>query len=631
MIHWRHCESASAKRLLTIFVLAALCFLAPQMRAQAISSSSDGALIKISAARATIVVNGIERQENVALPYHWDLYNKGQQGTALFEVTFDLAVMPTEPWGVFLPRLGNAYELTLNDQLLERQGSLTQFNSADYSQVPRLISIAPGLLQQSNKLSIRVRADVGRRGGLSAMQVAPYGVVRSIYAPAFAIRSTGSLLVTAFSFCVGLLALALWIAQTDTRQVGRSQHDPFYLYAGIAELAWTLNAGAILIINPLLPWPWWGVATNASAFVWMACMTMVVIHITGFAQTRYTKVLTYWLMLMVASSVIAPFAALAYGKPLVMTLTMALSGFVMIALGFVFVWRAARQTLIGPRLMALAFVFNCFVGLRDLYVFRVNPSYGEITWLRYSSVLFGCALVYVLVSRYRRFNSLARQQHELTLAAVAQREKELTQELSATYERLELLAREQERVTERTRILRDMHDGVGSHLSSAIRQIESGQSNTNDVLLTLRDSMDHLKLTVDSINLPLGDITSLLANLRYRLGPRFAASNIVLTWDVQQIEPLKQLDGAAMQQVQFIVFEALSNVLQHSGATELRIEAHKTTDGVRVAVIDNGCGFDSSKAWTNGLQTMQRRAKLLGAEFFIQSRAGRSTVAILFA
>ena len=39
---------------------------------------------------------------------------------------------------------------------------------------------------------------------------------------------------------------------------------------------------------------------------------------------------------------------------------------------------------------------------------------------------------------------------------------------------------------------------------------------------TLRESLDHLKLSIDAMNLPGGDVNALLASLRYRLQRRIA-------------------------------------------------------------------------------------------------------------
>jgi signal transduction histidine kinase len=232
-----------------------------------------------------------------------------------------------------------------------------------------------------------------------------------------------------------------------------------------------------------------------------------------------------------------------------------------------------------------------------------------------------------------RFRSASAQSRELmtTLASrVAQKEAEL----KASYGQLEVLARAQERTDERTRILRDMHDGVGSHISSAIRQLQAGLDASKpscqaEVLLTLRDAMDQLKLSIDSIHLPPGDVNALLANLRYRLEPRFNAMGIELQWDVDLLPVLPRLDVNGMRQLQFMLFEALSNVLQHAQAKVLRMAAQGAPDGVVVVqVVDDGLGFDAFSPPRKGLLSMHERASAIGAKLHIRSQAGGTTVEI---
>ena len=209
---------------------------------------------------------------------------------------------------------------------------------------------------------------------------------------------------------------------------------------------------------------------------------------------------------------------------------------------------------------------------------------------------------------------------------------------------LEHLARSQERMAERGRILRNMHDGVGSHISSAMRQLQVGDDAydahaRSQVLQTLRDGLDQLKLSIDSIHLAPGDVTSLLANMRYRLGPRFVGMGIELQWDVDLLPICSQLDASAMSELQFMLFEALSNVLQHARARVLRVEGHArmrsacgpagaTGDQVYVRLIDDGCGFDPQSKQRNGLATMRERALSIGAQLRISSQPGNTVVEI---
>jgi len=195
-------------------------------------------------------------------------------------------------------------------------------------------------------------------------------------------------------------------------------------------------------------------------------------------------------------------------------------------------------------------------------------------------------------------------------------------------------------MAERGRIMRNMHDGVGSYISSALRQIQcpveqERRTQSTEVQLTLRDALDQLKISIDSMNLANGDVTALLANLRYRLGPRFGAMGMELQWDVDELPACEQLDAGAMAELQFMLFEAMSNVQQHAHARTLRIEAHAMPvpdalgqNRIAVRVVDDGRGFDPAQTRGNGLHVMRERAKAIGASLNVASQPGRTVVEI---
>ena len=97
---------------------------------------------------------------------------------------------------------------------------------------------------------------------------------------------------------------------------------------------------------------------------------------------------------------------------------------------------------------------------------------------------------------------------------------ERTSELHHSYIKMENMARNQERILERERIMRDLHDGTGAHLSSAIFMLEKPEFDRNVLLSALHDAYDQLKISIDAINIEVGDLASLLANFRYRMEPR---------------------------------------------------------------------------------------------------------------
>lgn len=583
-------------------------------------------LLELRRAQVNTVVDGDKVERETSLPYNWDRQHSGHSGVAVFEVPLQLAQPPAEPFAVYFSRLGNRAEIWLNGVLLSRFGDLDRSNREDYAKAPQYVLIPAQLLQRENLFRIIVHADGGRRGGLSSMLVGPEVEVREHYHSIYRWLVNGSIAVSVFSLVVGVIALLLWVTQVEVSPGGASHRVGLYLSAGVAEMCWMLRLSDTALTDPPLSWPGWGVLQTLAYAGWFCGSALFCHYVAGWhrhASMRWVRAVVWALMLTAA-----PAAWLAYTRHNDVYLTgwYGFATFLFIAYAGVYFWGSVRKPTTEHVLVAAAGVFNVLVGFRDWIVIRASSNFSEISWMRYSSVLFGLALGYIVITRFREASTQARDLMDNMAAKVQEKE----QALAASYQQLEQLAREQERTAERTRILRDMHDGVGSHISAAIRQLQSGKATDEDLLQTLRDSLDQLKLSIDAMNLPPGDLTTLLANLRYRLEPRFKASDIALAWDVDLLPPLGRLDGKAMRQLQFMVFEALSNVLQHAQASELRIELRACPDGgARLRVIDNGRGFDPERVQRKGLASLRERAAAIGVALEVSSEPGQTVVEIL--
>lgn len=580
----------------------------------------DG-LLEIGEADATITVAGDSTTRTVALPYQWDREHPGRQGAATFRIRFTIRSLPDSPLDLYIPRVGNAYEIRLNGTLLERKGDLDVFNGADHAQLPRQMTVAADLFRLDNLLEIRIRADLGRRGGLSRIHVGPRPLVEPLYDQDYFWRVTGSIGVIVFSLVVGLGAIALWATQVDTTRPGPVRRDPIYLHAGLAELFWTLRVSDVLIENPPLPWPWWGMVPVLALGAWGYSMGMFCMEVAGWRDTRFGAAFRRWLAALVVSSAAAAVMARALGWPLALTAWYAALGGTFLVFGALFLAHVLRaRSPSAHRIVALAILLSVSVGLRDLYLFRIAPTYGANSMIRYSALLFGFGLAYIVLVRFREATAQARELLQTLATRISDREAQLAR----SYAEMEHMAHERALAEERSRILRDMHDGVGAHLSTAIRQLESGVAQPGDLLQTMRDSMDHLKLSVDALNLPAGDIGSLLASLRYRLEPRLRSAGIELEWAVDLLPILPEVDGYRMRQLQFVLYEALSNVLQHAGADKLRIEAASVGGGIRLRIVDNGRGFTADAMPRNGLRSMRERCAAIGGRLDYRSEAGRT-------
>lgn len=601
--------------------------MAAALLAAAAARPAAADVVRLTEARVESVTRAGTVRETVALPYHWDRKHGGLPGSATFEIRFPFAHVPLGSTAIYISRIGNVYALELNGALLQEKGELDDPGGADYAKAPRMIDIPGGLLAQDNLLRVRIRADTGRRGGLGPVVLGPAEELEPLYREDLVAQNGVALAIMVLSLLVATTALALWLTQKDPRSDGG--RDRLYLFVCVAELSWALRLANLLIEQPPLSWRPWSALMLVAYAAWAAGMMSFCCELAGWTRQRSGRVAVAgaWLL-----PVLAPLAAEASWR---LASTAPVTGFyaasALVLGGFaVFLCRAALRpgASLELRLMALAILVNVLVGVRDMLLYRFDGAYGQTTiWLRYSSALFGLALGYVVILRFRATNAALRA----LLGSLAAQVRAKEEALGRSYAQLEQLARQQERTAERTRILRDMHDGVGAHLSAAIRQLQSGRGEHGEVLATLRDALEQLKLSIDAMNLPPGDINALLAGLRYRLEPRFAASDLKLEWEVDELDPIPRLDPAAMRQLQFMVFEALSNVLQHARARVLRIEARREGEAARVRIVDDGCGFDVQARARKGLQAMRDRAAAIGAQLRFESAPGRTVVEIALA
>ncbi len=510
----------------------------------------------------------------VSLPFEWDKQPSAQAGRAELEIAFDLPGEPSEPHALFMAQLGNRFEIWLNGTLISRGGNSQQ---SDMGKAPHFVAVPPSLLQKSNLFRLKMEADALRGAAVSPLLFGLEQPVRQAYEQAYGQQVSAVLAVATLMAVLAVVCLALWVTQpaswvssagqSTEPAKGTRQRDALYLYTACIAflLAWVLSDR--LVDTPPLPWPAWaGILKTALALI-------VLLSAVSYGYLRKEKS--------------AGIHSLALGLPWLML-----------------IWAAAALLAMPSRFAGLSWQAHSF-------------------WLLLIPVLYALVMFYTVVTRFRSASAQARDLMQTLQARVAQRE----QELALSYDKLEQLAREQERSQERTRILRDMHDGAGAHISAALRQVEGGHASSPELKQTLQDAQDQLKLSIDAMHLQPGDVSTLLANLRYRLGKRFEKSGINVMWEVEALPPLPELDSSAMHQLQSMMFEAFSNVLQHSNASTLRVQAEQVGHQVQISVIDNGRGFDAAQP-SRGLASMRERAKAIGALLDIQSQAGQTAVHI---
>ena len=79
-----------------------------------------------------------------------------------------------------------------------------------------------------------------------------------------------------------------------------------------------------------------------------------------------------------------------------------------------------------------------------------------------------------------------------------------------------------------------------------------------------------------------------------------------------------------------LVQEAINNIIRHAKATEICISLHYDGKFLKLQIRDNGIGFDLNELYSgskssNGTHNMQHRAKLIEADFLMESEPDKGT------
>lgn len=74
-----------------------------------------------------------------------------------------------------------------------------------------------------------------------------------------------------------------------------------------------------------------------------------------------------------------------------------------------------------------------------------------------------------------------------------------------------------------------------------------------------------------------------------------------------------------------ILQEFLSNTMKHAEATEIKVKFQYDKNTLNISVKDNGKGFEMGEMKGTGLLNMSNRAKLIGADFALESKINQGT------
>ncbi len=248
----------------------------------------------------------------------------------------------------------------------------------------------------------------------------------------------------------------------------------------------------------------------------------------------------------------------------------------------------------------------------------------SIMWLSVacSAALLLILVLFLILWRWTaQKKRLAEQQHRLAEQQVAQLEQE--RQLIATQSVLD------GETAERTRLARDLHDGLGSMLTGVKLNLE-----------TMKNGASLKKIDVQHFETALGMLGESMTELRrvaHHLMPdslsRYGLKTALADFcgNFPQVEfsyfgSEQRLDPKMEVMIYRIVHELVNNALKHSGAGQVMVQVMRESSYVAFIVRDDGTGFNpAAHTGGMGLRNIRDRVATYNGRIEISSGAGRGT------
>lgn len=251
-----------------------------------------------------------------------------------------------------------------------------------------------------------------------------------------------------------------------------------------------------------------------------------------------------------------------------------------------------------------------------------------------NKVLIGSLLASVVIgvlgfAYFKKSRQVLKQQKDIHERKISELEK--NKQLLA----IDAMLKGQEE--ERSRIAKELHDGLGGLLSG----IRLSLVNMREALSLTPEGYEKFNRPLSMLDNTINDLRKLAHNLmpealvKYGLHDALkdfcnsiqSTTGIQITY--QQFGQQRQLNNTATVFIYRIVQELVNNVMKHAAATEIMIQLAQNNNATIITVEDNGKGFDKKMVLDHstgaGMKNIQYRVQYLNGSFDIATSPGHGT------
>ncbi|MCZ8353035.1 MAG: histidine kinase [Rhizobium sp.] len=490
------------------------------------------------------------------------------------------------PWAVFVPRFTTTIEIAINGSTIENTERDPSKRRPDRN-TPVLAPIAESLLKPgSNEVTIKLHVWGPLQGYLDSLYIGPDADMRAAYDSRHLLFSTLPMVLATWQVTFGTLLGIIWLSR---------RHDRIYGYLALATMLGVVQHFAGLPHSPLVAG-----LLGAMGPLEGALMLHYMLLLTGRRIRRWHALAFLPGLLIVATAgLFSPdhlrVVYLFLGPPSIGIL-LATVWIVLLAA----VWEARRHA------VYLATIFTVVLSCWALDVLTLNNVIGGervfVGRTSYSLVLIalGVWLIWRFVQALKEADGFA--------AVLVQKVSEAEDKLRANFAREEERARSEALLAERTRLMRDLHDGLGGQLVSIVALSEQPKPSGEAIGEAARAALKDLRLVIDAMEEIDGDLMLALASWRERIDTQLRAHQMHLDWTIRGHSGLpifQNLRSWHVIQLIRLMDEVVTNAVKHSGGKRVAVTIETVNDASgrptgQITIQDDGHGYGQDDAGPTG-------------------------------
>lgn len=561
----------------------------------------------------------LHKGDTVALPHRLEPSAARQVN---YRVFLDLPESGADqaPHALCIPRWSSHASVWVDGRVLRRPapGAAGLLDSSS----PAFLSLPPGLTPGHHVLDIGLRVIPGNFPGLSEIWVGPGDVIRQACQSLQSSQqrsSVGNLYTMSF---IGMLALVVSLLRRDRTAAY------FALLAG----AWVAHR-----LLQTEPWPGmteqtWIALFHLSRPLIAFPLALFVLSLIGDVPASVSRSVVIFYGLAYLAFALVPAAQ--------WTIWMVSVGLMSLALLAVLLIWLARHTLRSSGVSGIVFGVALFFGI----AFNLMDVVRWFGWLPYdgrsmSHLAVSCLTLGMGVLMVERFLTYTRNE----LRAADHLREEVARQRAQLDKDFQLLQAQNERIAvleERKRIVRDMHDGLGTQLVSASALLRSDTSTPQPLNDLIDRALSELRSVLDVLSSSSGmhdlfdddPVTLLLAKLRHRLTPVFRSQGVEIAWEADALPGDFLASDHARLQLLRLLQEAFANVLKHAQASTVSFRTQHRDGCIEMELRDDGRGLrvEAGHGSGHGMESMHVRAQQMGARLTVEDATPGVRVRLVF-